>query len=156
MSTQERLNIMDSFVAGAKKGTNLVFAGVIPNVIFAFVLLEFLNLSGIMKLLSTLLAPIMAIWGLPGVAALPLATSFAGLTGALVTAAKLFVDGALTQNQAFAILPAIFLMGSSVMYTGRLLAVAGISSRQFKYFYIINISNALVSIFIMNILIGLL
>lgn len=156
MSAPEKLNIMDSFVAGAKKGTNLVFTGVIPNVIFAFVLLEFLNLSGIMRLLSTLLAPIMAIWGLPGEAALPLATSFAGLTGALVTAAKLLSDGVLTQNQAFAILPAIFLMGSSVMYTGRLLAVSGINSRQFKYFYVVNITNALVSIFIMNLLISLL
>lgn len=152
----KKLNIMNSFNNGAKKGVNLVLNSVIPSVMFAFVLMRLLMLSGIMDIIGMIFKPIMMLFALPGEAAMPLVLSFVSVTGAISATASLIESGVLTPIHGLAILPCMFLFGMMFIYTGRVLGVIGIDAREYKYCYAINIINGIISLFIMRIIVNFL
>lgn len=59
-------NIIDLFIEGVRKGFTIGTTNMMPNVIMAFVIIKILNVTGVLKLLGTVFAPVMALWGLPG------------------------------------------------------------------------------------------
>ena len=66
---QNKPMITDVFVAGARKGWTLATTSTLPNVMMAFVVIKALELTGLLKLIGTIFAPIMGLFGLPGEAA---------------------------------------------------------------------------------------
>ena len=48
-------NVLTDFIAGCRQGVNTNFFVQIPNFIFAFVLIQILNVSGLMDLINTAL-----------------------------------------------------------------------------------------------------
>ena len=61
--------ITEVFCEGIGKGWNISVKFMTPNIIMAFVLIKFLNHSGLMKILGDVFAPVMSLFGLPGEAA---------------------------------------------------------------------------------------
>lgn len=144
-------NVVTVFVSGAKNGYDIGVGSVVPNVLMAFVVIKALNVTGAMDALGALLAPAMALFGLPGEAAAVLLGSFMSMGGGVGVAGALFADGVLTGRHLTILAPAMFLMGSLIQYSGRLLQVAQ-SQRQGLQFVICFI-NAIISMVIMNIII---
>lgn len=147
---KKRKNFMDSFISGSKSGISIVTNAVIPNVIFSFMLTRMLELSGIIDILGVILKPVMGIFGLPGQASVPLVIAIFSMTSGVTSTAALCESGVLTGQHALIILPFIFLSGSLLTFTGRVLAVTGIKTKYYKLNYIIALTNGILSLFVMR------
>ncbi|MGS0640055.1 nucleoside recognition domain-containing protein, partial [Citrobacter sp. VF227] len=61
--------ITDVFVEGARKGWNIATTSTLPNVVMAFIIIKALEITGALKGLGMVFAPLMGLFGLPGEAA---------------------------------------------------------------------------------------
>ncbi len=146
----EKKPLPDVFVDGAKKGFNIACNSILPNVLMAYVIIQILNLTGLLKLLSAVFEPVMALFDLPGQAIMVLAASFMSMGGGAGAAASLVSSGSLTNREVTIVFPSIFLMGALIQYAGRLLGTAGVSSKYYPLLFFIAIFNAVVSMLIMR------
>ncbi|GAB7141250.1 YjiG family protein [Deferribacterales bacterium RsTz2092] len=142
--------IFDIFVDGAKKGWAIVTSSTIPNVVMAFIIIQILNVSGLLKIIGKVFGPVMGLFGLPGEAFTVLLSGWLSMGGGCGVAAKLFSDGTLNTTHLVILLPAIFLMGSQVQYLGRALGTANIQGRYYGIMIGLSILNAVISMFIMR------
>ncbi|TCS81379.1 YjiG family protein [Pectinatus cerevisiiphilus] len=143
-------NILDLFVEGARRGFTIGTTSLMPNVVMAFVIIRILDVTGLLKLIGNVFAPVMALWGLPGEAAMVIIASIMSMGGAVGMAVSLYNADSLTAAQVTMLIPAIYLMGNPVQNVGRCLGIAGVNSKH--YFAIIGICvvNALLSIWAMR------
>ena len=126
-TTSKKMMITDVFVNGAFQGWNIATHSTIPNVLMAFVIIKMLNISGALDFIGTCLGPVMAIFGLPGEAAMILLGGWMSMGGGVGVAVALFDKGAVDGTQLAIVIPAIYLMGSQVQYMGRCLGELFIS-----------------------------
>ena len=82
-------NIIDLFIEGCRKGWDTGIRNMMPNVIMAFVIIKALNVTGLLKILGSVFAPVMALWGLPGEAITVLVSAFMSMGGGIGAAAGL-------------------------------------------------------------------
>lgn len=147
--------VFDIFVDGARKGWNVGISGILPNVLMAFVLIQILQISGLLAIIGKIFTPVMLIFGLPGEAITVLMGGWLSMGGGTGVAAKLYVDGVLSVPQLAILLPAIYLMGSQVQYLGRVLGTAGIKSRYYGVMIIISVVNAFLSMLVMKVIVAI-
>ncbi len=74
-------NPVEAFVEGAVNGINIIIKSTVPNVVFAFIIIKILNMTGLLDLIGTVMSPVMAIFGLPGVSATVLLSSLLSMGG---------------------------------------------------------------------------
>ena len=146
-------SIIDVFVEGARKGFKVNLNSMVPNLIMAFVLIQALKVTGLLDLLGTVCAPIMAVFGLPGEGIMVLFAAWLAMGGGVGAAAGLFTEGILTPEQVSILIPAIFLMGAQAQYMGRCLGTAGIQGRFYGPLLLIAIVNAICSMLVMRFLV---
>lgn len=152
-TTSKKMMITDVFVNGAFQGWNIATHSTIPNVLMAFVIIKMLNISGALDFIGTCLGPVMAIFGLPGEAAMILLGGWMSMGGGVGVAVALFDKGAVDGTQLAIVIPAIYLMGSQVQYMGRCLGVIGIQvSDMFKIMAVPPIV-ALLSLWVMRLVV---
>lgn len=142
--------LTDVFVEGARKGWNVGVNSIVPNVLMAFALIQVLQVTGALALLSKVFAPVMALFGLPGAAVMVLAGAWMSMGGGMGVAASLYASGALNAVHLTILLPAIFLMGAQIQYMGRCLGTAGVQSRFYPVMFAISIINATLAMVIMR------
>lgn len=155
MAEQEakKMNIIDMFIDGCRKGYNTGISNMMPNVIMAFIIIKALNVTGLLKMMGVVFAPVMALWGLPGEAVTVLMSAFMSMGGGIGAAAGLLSSGALTAKDATVLMPAIYLMGSMVQYLGRCLGTAEVQSKYYGVMVGIAILNGLLAMWVMKILV---
>ncbi|EAX48360.1 nucleoside recognition domain protein [Thermosinus carboxydivorans Nor1] len=142
--------ITDVFVDGARKGWNVAINSMLPNVLMAFVMIQFLKVTGLLDILGKVFAPIMALFGLPGQAVMVLVSAWLSMGGGVGVAASLYSQGILNNSHVTILLPAIILMGAQIQYMGRLLGTAGVQSRFYPMLFGICIVNAMIAMLIMR------
>lgn len=135
--------IVDIFVEGARKGWNVGVSSIIPNVIMAFSVIQVLKVTGLLELLGMAFAPIMAIFGLPGEAAMVLLAAWVANGGGVGVAASLFTAGVINDVHVTILLPAIFLMGAQLQFMGRCLGTIGVKSGLYTAYFSISVINAM-------------
>ena len=146
-------SIIDVFVEGARKGFKVNLNSMVPNLIMAFVLIQALKVTGLLDLLGTVCAPIMAVFGLPGEGIMVIFAAWLAMGGGVGAAAGLFTEGILTPEQVSILIPAIFLMGAQAQYMGRCLGTAGVQGRFYGPLLLIAIVNAICSMLVMRFLV---
>ncbi len=144
--------ITDIFVAGARKGWNIATTSTLPNVVMAFILIKALEITGALKGLGLVFAPLMGLFGLPGEAAAVLIGSWMSMGGGVGVAIGLFDKGLLTGEHLAILAPAIYLMGSQVQYLGRILGVTGTRGKRIPLMIIISVINALLAMLLMRVI----
>lgn len=144
----------DVFVEGARKGWAVGIGSIIPNVLMAFVIIQFLKVTGILDIVGTVCAPLMALFGLPGESIAVLVSSWMSMGGGTAIAATLYAEGKLTPTDLAILLPAIYIMGSQVQYLGRVLGTMGVKGRYYGPMILISIVNALLSLWVMNLIVA--
>ena len=92
----------------------------------------------------------MALFGLPGKAAVVLIGSWMSMAGGAGVAASLYAANALDKTQVTILLPAIFLMGAQVQYMGRWLGPAGVNPRYCPALFGNSIFNAIIAMLVMR------
>ena len=146
-------NIIDLFIEGCHKGWDTGIRNMMPNVLMAFILIKALNVTGLLKFLGSVFAPVMALWGLPGEAVTVLVSALMSMGGAIGAAAGLLSAGTMTAKDVTVVMPAIYLMGSLVQYLGRCLGTAEVNSRYYAIMVGIAVLNALLAMWVMKILV---
>lgn len=145
-------SFIDLFVDGARKGLNIAVMNMMPNVIFAFIIIKALQASGLLKLIGDVCAPVMALWGLPGEAATVLVAAFMSMGGGVGVAASLYNAGSINGMDASLLLPAIYIMGNPMQNVGRCLGTAGVDTKYFGVVTVICVSCSLLSMWFMRFL----
>lgn len=140
----------DVFVDGARKGFTIACNSILPNILMAFVIIQVLNVTGILKTLGVIFEPVMALFGLPGQAVMVLAATVLSAGGGGGAAASMFASGVLTASEVTILMPGIFLMGGLVQYSGRILGTSGISSKHYPMMFIVAVVNAMIGMTIMR------
>lgn len=152
--TVAKKNVVDMFIDGARRGFTIATTSMLPNVIMAFVIIKALNVTGLLKLMSQVFAPVMALWGLPGEAVTVLISSFMSMGGGVGVAASLYSSGNINASDITVLLPAIYLMGSLVQYVGRSLGTAEVNKRYWGPIIVVCILNALLAMWTMRLLLN--
>jgi len=150
MANEPKQNIIDMFVAGARRGFTIATTNMMPNVILAFIVIHALNVTGLLTLFGKICGPVMALWGLPGEAAAVLFASFMSMGGGVGVAASLYMAKSLTPADLTLLLPAIYLMGNPLQNVPRCLGTAEVNTRFYGPITVICILNALVSMWVMR------
>ena len=150
---QEKPMLTDVFVSGVKRGWGIATGSMLPNVLMAFILIYVLKLTGILDLIGTVCGPVMKIFGLPGEALIVLLAAWLSMGGGVGVASSLFAAGTLSLHDIAVIAPAMYLMGSQVQYIGRLLGVVGTPGKYIPVMVLISIINALLALFVMQIIV---
>lgn len=141
-------NFLQSFVNGAKNGLKIAFTSMLPNVLFAFAIIQILNLSGLTYFIGIFFAPVMQIFGLPGVTATVIVAALLSTGGGFGVAAALAMTGDINKKQAGILLVGIMLLGSLVQYIGRILGPIGINTRHYPILIGINLFVAFLGMFV--------
>ncbi|MDF2566310.1 MAG: putative rane protein [Massilibacillus sp.] len=143
-------NILDLFIEGARRGFTIGTTSLLPNVVMAFVIIRVLEVTGLLKLIGIVCAPIMALWGLPGEAATVIVTSIMSMGGGIGVAVGLYTNANLDAAQVTMLVPAIYLMGNPVQNVGRCLGISGANTKHYIAIISICVINALLSIWAMR------
>lgn len=147
------MNALEVFISGLRKGAAIGVRFMLPSLIAAFVVIEMLQVSGVLRLLAEHVSGVMAVFGLPGEALAVLIAAWASAAGAIGMVAGLASRGFLTPEHVAILLPGILLMGSQLQFFGRILAVAGVSSERVPVMMAIGLMNAVGAMLIMRFLI---
>jgi len=148
--------VFDIFVEGAKKGWTIGVNSIIPNVLMAFVITRFLEVTGLLALIGNIFRPfMMLLGGMPGEAATVLIAAFLSMGGGVGVAVALYNGGTLTLGHIAMLLPAIYLMGSQIQYIGRILGCAEVKPRYYGVIIGLAVVNALLAIVVMRIIVAI-
>lgn len=152
-ASESKKMITDVFVEGARKGWGIAINSTIPNIMMAFIIIKMLTLTGFLKILASVFSPLMALFGVPGEGAAVLMASIMSMGGGVGVAVGLLNEGALHARDMAILAPAIYLMGSTIQYAGRILGVVGIDGQRYPLMFGVCILNALMAMFVMNLLV---
>lgn len=139
-----------TFSTAAYNGMMIAVKSLIPALIMAYVIMQFLNLTNLISVIELIFKPIMGLFGLPGTAAASLFMAYLTSSGALGIAASLFLEGAINASQVAILVVGIFCLDSTVQYIGRVLGTAGIKSKYYPLLMLTNVFNAVVGMLIMR------
>ena len=144
--------ITDVFIEGARKGWSIATSSTLPNVVMAFIIIKALEITGALKGLGTIFAPLMGLFGLPGEAITVLLTSWLSASAGTGVAVSLLSKGTLNVADITILIPAIFLMGSQLQYMGRLLGVADVPKKYWPLLMAVSIINAVIAMLVMRVI----
>ena len=63
---KQKKSIVTSFMDGAKEGFYIGIENILPAMVLGYVIIRFLELTGLVNLIGKVFAPVMGIFGLPG------------------------------------------------------------------------------------------
>ncbi len=124
---EEKTEKVDSylFMDGAKEGFYIGIENILPAMVLGYVIIRFLELTGLVNLIGKVFAPVMGIFGLPGEAAIVLMSAFFAKAAGEATAANLYAAGTINAAQATILVVPCMLMGTLVGHYARIVLVAG-------------------------------
>jgi spore maturation protein SpmB len=122
-------SVVEEFVAGAKKGFYIGAEMIAPAMVLAYVLIQFLDITGLMTIVGKALGPVMGVFGLPGEAIVALVAAFFAKAAGCATAATLYSKGIITATQATILFPACITMGTLIGHFVRIVIVSNASKR---------------------------
>lgn len=150
MEKQQKKSVIDSFVDGARNGFSISANSMAPNVIFAFALIQVLNLTGLTQIVGNVFQPVMSVFGLPGIAATVLMADLLSIGGGVGVAASLAVSGELSASHIAILMPGIMLMGAPFQYMGRILGTAELENKHYPIMFVIIFVNAALAMLTMR------
>lgn len=144
LSRQDKPSVVEEFVAGAKKGFYIGVELIAPAMVLAYVLIQFLEITGLMTIIGRLVGPVMAVFGLPGEAIVALIAAFFAKAAGAATAATLYSRGIITAAQATILFPATIAMGTLIGHFVRIVIVSNANKRWHSLLLAVPILDALV------------
>ncbi len=147
-------SIVEEFVAGAKKGFYIGAEMIAPAMVLAYVLIQFLEITGLMQGVGKLLGPVMAVFGLPGEAIIALVAAFFAKAAGCATAATLYSKGVITAAQATILFPACVTMGTLIGHFVRIVIVANTNQKRHPLLLCVPLVDAAVVMVLTRLILG--
>ncbi len=150
----KRKTLLEEFMAGCKKGFYIGVENIMPAMVLAYSLILFLNLTGLMDLIASAVAPVMALFGLPGAAIVALISAFFAKAAGAATAASLYAEGIINAAQATILFPATITMGTLLGHFARCVLTSGANPKHHLLLLAIPVIDALISMVIVRIILN--
>lgn len=154
--TKAKPNIIEEFILGAKKGFYLGVEMIAPAMVLAYVLILFLDITGLMKIVGNFLGPVMAIFGLPGEAIFALVAAFFAKAAGAAATASLYSKGVINAAQATILFPACITMGTLIGHFVRIVIVSNANKKWHALLICVPVFDAILAMFITRIIISIL
>lgn len=151
----KKKSVIETFLDGCKKGFYTGVEQIIPAMILGYALVQVLKLTGIMDILSTVCAPLMGLFGLPGDAIVVLISAFFAKASGCATAALLYSNDVISLAQATILFPACILMGTLIGHYVRIVIVSGANKKWHKLLLAIPIIDAAFAMVLTRILLNI-
>lgn len=142
--------ILGSFMDGAKNGWTIAINAMLPGVMFAFVLIQVLDMTGLVKPIELIFSPAMGLLGLPGMAVAALVFCLLSTSGGFGVAVGLFTNGSITHEQMAILTVGIMCGGAMMQYMGRVLGTAAVDGKHYPVMIGLVIFNMIVGMIIMR------
>lgn len=143
-------NVITVFCSSAYNGLMIAVKAMMPALVMAYVIMLFLNITGLIKVIEVVFRPLMSIFGLPGAAVPALVMAYLTSSGALAIVLELFLAGTITTSQVAILVVGVFCLDSTIQYIGRVLGTSGVRSKFYPMFMLVNVFNACVGMLIMR------
>ena len=141
-------NIIETFMAGAKKGFYIGVELITPAMILGYTIIIFLQMTGLLVIVGKLLNPVMMIFGLPGQASVALIAAFFAKAAGAAAAATLYSSGTINAVQATILLPATILMGTLVGHYVRIVIVSNTNKKWHPLLLAVPIIDAVIAMLV--------
>lgn len=151
----KKSDVVEIFMKGAKKGFYIGVEQILPAMILGYVIVEFLQLTGLVDILGKLFGPVMGIFGLPGASVVVLISAFFAKAAGAATAANMFAQGLITVPQAAILIMPCMLMGTLVGHYARIVLVSGVDAKYQKLMFLVPIFDSIVGMLLMRLLLKL-
>jgi spore maturation protein SpmB len=155
VAAQPKKNVIEVFMAGAKDGYTMGVNLIAPALVLSYVLIQFLDTTGVMTWVGRLLGPAMAVFGLPGEASVALVAAFFAKAAGCATTASLYAKGALTATQVTILFPACITMGTLVGHFARIVLVTQTNKRWHGLLLVVPIIDAVLSMLLTRLILFL-
>lgn len=145
-----RKGIFEHFMDGVRKGWNIFTNNMFPSIVMAYMLIQVLQVTGLMDVIARVFQPVMAIFGLPGIAMVALVSGFFSKGGGCATAALLFKQGSLTAQHCTILLPAIVLFGGLLGQWVRIVVTAGVPGKRYGLMFAVAAIDSILAMWVMK------
>ena len=148
----KKKTLLEEFMSGCKKGFYIGAENIMPAMVLAYSLILFLNITGLMDIIANAVAPVMALFGLPGGAIVALISAFFAKAAGAATAASLYAEGVINAAQATILFPAT--MGTLVGHFARCVLTSGANPKHHALLLAIPVIDALLSMIIVRVILN--
>lgn len=107
-----------------------------------------------MDIIANAVAPVMALFGLPGGAIVALISAFFAKAAGAATAASLYAEGVINAAQATILFPATITMGTLVGHFARCVLTSGANPKHHALLLAIPVIDALLSMIIVRVILN--
>lgn len=152
--TEVKKTVFENFIIGARKGWGIFTKSMLPSILMAYVLIQILNVTGLMDLVGKIFTPVMRLLGLPGIAIVALISGFFSKGGGCATAALLYTEGSITEVHATMLLPAIILFGGLLGQWVRIVVLAGVPAKRYSWMFAAAAINSVLALLIMRLILA--
>ena len=152
VNSKPKKTAVEIFMGGAKKGFYIGVEQILPVMIMGYVIVQFLQLTGLVDILGNIFGPVMCIFGLPGESVVVLIAAFFAKAAGAATAANLFAQSLITAPQATILIMPCMLMGTLVGHYARIVLVANASTKYRMLLLAVPIFDAIVGMLIVRVL----
>ncbi|MCI8547181.1 nucleoside recognition protein [Pseudoflavonifractor sp. 60] len=149
-STVQKKGLIEVFTAGCRRGFNMSVNSIMPALVLGYVIIQFLQLSGLMDVISTVFRPFMGILGLPGEAVTVLVAAFLAKASGCAMAALMYSEGILTLGHCSILMPACMLMGTLIGGYARIIIVSGANRKWHTFLFLLPLLDAAIAMIIMR------
>ncbi len=139
MQEEKKKGLVQTFLDNGALGFKLWFEKVAVATVFGYAVVEFLNVTGLMNVISVIFSPIVGILGLPGEAATAILASYMTLPAGCAVAASLVQSGTISAAQLTIMFPMMYAVSNNLLYIGRVLGSAGIDSKKYPVYIAIGL-----------------
>ena len=156
----KKKTLLEEFMSGCKKGFYIGAENIMPAMVLAYSLILFLNITGLMDIIANAVAPVMALFGLPGgaivalISVVALISAFFAKAAGAATAASLYAEGVINAAQATILFPATITMGTLVGHFARCVLTSGANPKHHALLLVIPVIDALLSMIIVRIILN--
>lgn len=150
VNEKPKRSIIEVFMTGAKKGYYIGVEQILPAMILGYVLVNFLQITGVVDILGKIFGPVMGVFGLPGESVIVFISAFFAKAAGAATAANMYMQGLITPAQATILIMPCMLMGTLVGHYARIVLVAGTNQKYRNLLLLVPIVNTVVGMLIMR------
>lgn len=143
-------NILEIFMNGTKRGFYIGIDQVLPAMFLGYVLVQFLQLTGLVNLLGTIFGPVMAVFGLPGETVVVIVAAFFAKAAGAATTANMYATGIISAGQATILLLPCMLVGTFVSGYARVVLVSNVADKYRMLLLAIPVIDAVVGMLVMR------
>lgn len=152
---EKKKSVIEVFMGGAKKGFYIGIEQILPAMVLGYVVVQFLQLTGLVDVIGKVFGPVMGIFGLPGESVIVLVSAFFAKAAGAATAANLYAAGLINAAQATILIIPSMLMGTLVGHYARIVLVADVSKKYRGLLLAVPIIDSIVGMLIMRLILTL-